>query len=263
MFKKIFKILYFLILPAGIFVLLGLAVDSNKSITSNEIHVNIDYSCGNHFISSEQIKSEIYNKIDTTDGKSLSEKSFRKIERIIDQMDFVKNSAVYRTVGGKIKADVNQRKPVARIVNNRGQSYYIDSGGKLMPLNKNYTIRTIVVSGNIELNYSPVLNLNDLSEDELKEADNLLMKDIFKIVNFIRNDNFWNAIIDHIYVSSSREFELIPKNGAHIIEFGNIDRMEQKFNKLYVFYNYGLTKTGWNKYNRINLKYKNQVVCAK
>ena len=36
-----------------------------------------------------------------------------------------------------------------------------------------------------------------------------------------------------------------------------------KFEKLKVFYRYGLGKVGWDRYSMINLKYHNQVVCTK
>jgi len=57
--------------------------------------------------------------------------------------------------------------------------------------------------------------------------------------------------------------ELIPKVGNHLIIFGDTSQMSQKFENLILFYRKGLTKVGWDKYNIINLKFKNQVVCSK
>ena len=59
------------------------------------------------------------------------------------------------------------------------------------------------------------------------------------------------------------DFELVPKVGNHKIVFGGIDNLESKFEKLMIFYKKGLSKTGWNEYSEINLKFKNQVVCTK
>ncbi len=36
-----------------------------------------------------------------------------------------------------------------------------------------------------------------------------------------------------------------------------------KFRKLKILYNEGLKYEGWNNYEKINLKYKNQVICTK
>ena len=39
--------------------------------------------------------------------------------------------------------------------------------------------------------------------------------------------------------------------------------MEEKFNKLEIFYSEGLNYVGWNKYSIIKLDYNGQVVCEK
>jgi cell division protein FtsQ len=44
---------------------------------------------------------------------------------------------------------------------------------------------------------------------------------------------------------------------------GGADNLEDKFERLFVFYRMGLNKTGWARYNIINIKFKNQVVCSK
>jgi cell division protein FtsQ len=64
-------------------------------------------------------------------------------------------------------------------------------------------------------------------------------------------------------VNGKGEFELIPRVGAHIIEFGKAEDIEEKFEKLWILYNEGFYNTGWNQYDKISLKYKNQAVCTK
>ena len=58
--------------------------------------------------------------------------------------------------------------------------------------------------------------------------------------------------------------ELYPAVGGHKIIFGTTEDMEEKFEKLKVFYKEGLSSIdSWTNYSVINLKYKNQVVCIK
>jgi hypothetical protein len=56
---------------------------------------------------------------------------------------------------------------------------------------------------------------------------------------------------------------MIPKIGSQIIEFGNAADVEEKFNKLQLFYKNVMVKTGWSKYSIINVQYKNQVVAKR
>jgi cell division protein FtsQ len=67
-----------------------------------------------------------------------------------------------------------------------------------------------------------------------------------------------------LYINTDKEIELYPAVGGHKIIFGKGDDIEEKFEKLKVFYREGLNSIdSWNKYSSINLKYKSQVVCIK
>jgi len=59
------------------------------------------------------------------------------------------------------------------------------------------------------------------------------------------------------------DFTLTPIVSRHIIEFGKAENIEAKFNKLKLFYKEGLGHHKWSKYRKINLRYKNQIVCTK
>ena len=61
----------------------------------------------------------------------------------------------------------------------------------------------------------------------------------------------------------NQEFEIIPRVGAHQILLGNAENLELKFRNLKILYEEGLAYEGWNKYEIINLKYNNQVICSK
>jgi cell division protein FtsQ len=114
----------------------------------------------------------------------------------------------------------------------------------------------LIASGNIHINYSDTLNVLELKEKTL-------LNDLYKLSEYIYNDKFLKAQIDQIYVNRHKEFELVPKVGKHLIVFGKVENIEEKFERLMKFYDEGLNKTGWNKYSIVNLKFDNQVVCTK
>jgi len=64
-------------------------------------------------------------------------------------------------------------------------------------------------------------------------------------------------------VNERHELELIPRKGNHVVLLGDTQELKEKMNKLFIFYTQGLNKIGWNNYQVINIKYKNQVVCSK
>ncbi|MDR1436585.1 MAG: cell division protein FtsQ, partial [Candidatus Symbiothrix sp.] len=66
-----------------------------------------------------------------------------------------------------------------------------------------------------------------------------------------------------IYVAPNKDIELTPRVGNHQIILGKLEDCEEHLEKLKVFYEKILNKVGWNKYSKINLKYKNQIVCTR
>ena len=132
----------------------------------------------------------------------------------------------------------------------------------IMPLSNKYTARLLVVSGALNEPYAKryAFNYNNLP-DSLTEKT--MLDDVYTIADYIDNSEFWKAQIEQIHVDKVSGFSLIPKVGNHKIVFGGTENLESKFEKLMIFYKKGLSKTGWNEYSSINLKYKNQVVCKK
>jgi cell division protein FtsQ len=76
-------------------------------------------------------------------------------------------------------------------------------------------------------------------------------------------DSTLNALIEQIYVLSNGKIQLVTKAGSHLVQFGDTTDAAEKLENLKYFYKYGLVKTGWNKYGKINLEFKNQIVCTK
>lgn len=95
-------------------------------------------------------------------------------------------------------------------------------------------------------------------------------EDFLKLINFvgwIEDEPFWSAEIVQIVAkttaSGALKLELVPRSGDHIIEFGRIENVEEKLDKLMRFYKEGLRNKGWDNYSVINIEYDGQVVCSK
>jgi cell division protein FtsQ len=73
------------------------------------------------------------------------------------------------------------------------------------------------------------------------------------------SNEFWSAQIEQIHIDQYN-MELMPKLGKHQILFGSGTRIEQKFNRLLLFYKHVLNKAGWNYYSVLDLRYDKQLV---
>jgi cell division protein FtsQ len=140
----------------------------------------------------------------------------------------------------------------------------MDLQGKLMPWSPNFTPRTLIAAGNINEKYHEWCKTNIdqiINNDTLKTST--LLDDLYALTRFILANKFWQAYTEQIFVNEKGDIELVPKVGNHKIIFGNADEIPEKFWKLKVFYKEGLNYTGWENYDTLNLKFKNQVVCTR
>lgn len=268
--KKILNISLWVVLFIGIFTLLGFIAREKNTMRCKGLEVNIDRSDNNYFILEEEIKDLFFNMGYGVDSQLISNVDTRKIERLVYNNPSAFKADVYATVDGKVKIDIKQRNPILRVFNNNGESFYIDDEGWLMPLSTKFTSRVLVANGAIDDSYSGRFKnrvdekkkaLSIIGVKEAEKAD--VLHDLFLLTKYIKENDFWNAQITQLFVNADKEIELIPRVGNHTILFGDISDMDEKFEKLMVFYQKGLKKVGWNAYSQINLKFKNQVVCKK
>lgn len=254
--NKIISTSIWIAVLAGLFVLVGFIETEHKKTTCKELKVFIDYGEAEPLISVEDLNFQVYKAFDSLVGKKLTDINSTEIENYVNNIEFIESAEVYTTITGTMKIKVLQRSPILRVINAYDQDYYIDRKGRLLPVKTGRSTRVVIASGNIPVKYSDSL---DVSVPE----NNELLNNLYILARYIRGDEFLRAQIEQIYVTKDAEFEMVPKVGRHLILFGDISGMEEKFSKLKVFYAQGMKKSGWTKYNKINLKYKNQVVCEK
>ena len=84
---------------------------------------------------------------------------------------------------------------------------------------------------------------------------------VFDLLRYIEQDDFWRAQIAHVLVREDGEVELYPQVTKQKIEFGEPKDFEEKFSKLMTFYKEILPRKGWNHYDRVNVKFKDQIIC--
>ena len=83
---------------------------------------------------------------------------------------------------------------------------------------------------------------------------------IMTLINMIRENEFWSAQIAQLDIDAKSRVTIFPQVGDEAIEFGKPDDVDTKFKKLMIFYKEILPRTGWNKYQRVNLEYEGQIV---
>ena len=256
--KRILKIFVWVIILAYIVVVPGFIVDRSGKTPCNLIDISLPDSLSSRFVTQDDILTVINKRDNQILGYPIGTIDTRKIEIRLVSHPALKKVEVYKTIGGKLHIEAIQRVPVVRIINNKGTSFYLDAEGAVVPFSKKFTPRVLVASGYIN---EPEGIKQELMMKNI-DSDNIV-KQVHELGYFISSDDFWKAQIEQIYVNKNGEFELVPRVGAYRIIFGSFDGYQEKFRKLYVLFEKGLNKVGWNKYETINLKFDGQIVCTK
>lgn len=165
-----------------------------------------------------------------------------RIERRILESGPVERTKVYKTPSGMVHIEITQKTPILRVFADGG-SYYVDEQGHAMAVSSRYAAYLPVACGKIEKTFATT--------------------DLYKFAVFLHKHDFWNNQIEQIFVYPNKEIELIPRVGDFRIFLGSLDGFEEKMDHLQLFYEQAIPKVGWDKYEMINLKYKNQIVCTK
>jgi len=162
------------------------------------------------------------------------------LESVLNSNSMIKSAEVYVTVNGEVKAEVEQRKPIARV--NTNVSYYIDDQGLYMPLSSNHSARVPLVTGFV---------------------DKKQLENVFKIADKIHNDAFLKKHIVEIHQNEDKSINLKTRVLDFEIALGQIEHLDKKINNLKAFYQKAKKDKALINYSKVNLKFDNQVVCTK
>ncbi len=223
--------------------------------------VNIDVYEDQVFLTKDDIFYRLKNQGLIGDNITFEDLKFEEIESFLSQMSEIKAVDVYVKTGNQWGINIQLKQAIARIFNLDGTSCYLDKDGALMPLSPNYSAHVITVNGYINENDFTKSVEQVINNDSLKSIE--ILDDLYAISNYVCFNKFFASQITHIYVNANKEFEMIPRVGNQRILFGKAEQIAGKFKKLEVFYKEGINHTGWEKYDTINVMYKNQVVCSK
>jgi cell division protein FtsQ len=175
-------------------------------------------------------------------GSPLDAIEVEAIEMTLAQHPLVGKAQCYKTGGDMLRINLSGKVPLVRVLNNRGQDFYVDSRGEILSQHS-LAVQLPVATGYIDRQFAS--------------------HELLEVVRAIDRSEFWKAQVEQINVNSGGQIELVPRVGDHLLILGTADNIEDKLDRLMNFYEKGLDNVGWNKYRSISVAYENQVVCKK
>lgn len=262
--KRGLKIGSWVVFTVLVFAGLYSAANRQSDTTTELPEIFIQVDGDNAFLNPTEVKGRLSRSNLIYPGQKMDKLDVAAIEKHLESMSEIRSCKVYKNLGNKWQIDIEVRRPIARIFNNNGESFYLDDLGFPMTTSPLYTARVVVVSGDIPDKKDSKSVEEIINNHTLKTK--FFLDDIYRISKYVCNDPLLSAQIGQIHREKNGDFVLIPQVGEHLIVFGSAfsdKEVAEKFEKLKVFYKEGLPFEGWNKYKEINLKFKKQVVCKK
>lgn len=211
--------------------------NSNRKIT--QLHIKFK-SENNLFITRNNVSKLLIQNDESVTNIRKEALALNRLESALNLNPMIKKAQVYVDIEGTLTAEIEQKKPIARVYTNA--SYYIDDEGSYMPLSSSYTARVPLVTGFVEKN----------------KLDN-----IFKIAKKIAEDEFLKKHIVEIRQNEDESIELKLRNREFKVQLGSLTMLDKKISNLKAFYKKALNDKIVDTYTIVNLKFDNQVVCTK
>ncbi len=255
--KRIIHTTLFVLFAAAVAGLMGFIYLEQGRQPVRDVVIHISRPSYDGFLDTTMIRQAVILS-DSLQNVKIKDLPLRKIEQSVFNNPYTEEVDVFVNIDNELVVNVKEKTPVLRVFNKNNTGFYIDNKGKIIPLSKHYSPRVLIANGYFNVHYQK--GHPDVFDSVYRKTP---LPDLYRLTQLIGKNNFLNAQISQVYVNSRGEFDLVPELGNHLIRLGTMDRAGQKLKKLELFYKKALINEGWDKYEIINLKYKNQVVCEK
>lgn len=229
-------------LPFLVLVITSLFAFTNSKNSRREIKaVNIVFKGDQKlFLTTENVSKLLIQNQEVVMNKPKEIIDLNLLETALKTNQIIKSAEVHLSVVGVLTAEIEQKRPIARV--NTNASYYIDDQGTFMPLSSNYSARVPLITGAIN-------------------KKNTLQ--ILPVAKMIDEDAFLKSHVIEMILNHDNTVDLRFRSYDFKIHLGTLKQLDKKINNLKAFYQKAYRDSTLQKYSLVNLKFDNQVICTK
>lgn len=243
MIKLILKWLILLALLSYIAIASMWAIDYAEQQTLDDIVINIDKNSPTKFVTKEGVVQKLGKTADKIKHTPIAELYIEKLERQLSQDNSFENVECYITSDNKLQIDIVPMIPEIRVFSPDGKSYYINKDGKRIDTGNEFFMDVPVVTGNFDQKFPA--------------------KNILPVTRHIAADDYLKNLITMIEVKSATNILLYPCIKGQVINIGDTTELTKKFDNLTLFYRKVMNHKGWETYDTISVKFRNQIVATR
>ncbi len=234
----------------GVSFLIAFSERKQGGVACKDIVIELENDRENHFMDEADVMRLVETNNRTLIGTNTNRIDLRTIESKLKYDKHILDAQLFCDLKGNLVVRVVLRRPVARIVQEDAPDAYIAEDGTVMPVSEKFASRVLLISGGY---VKKLLESEDLSKTV--EGQQLM-----ETIQLINENSFWRAQVAQLDIDNDGKVTIYPQVTGQRIEFGRLEDVEIKFEKLMIFYKEILPQRGWTKYHRVNLEYAGQVI---
>jgi cell division protein FtsQ len=245
--KKIISTLLWSLTAITIVVLLLASVNRVNNTLVSDVKVIWADGSTHQFLSINEVKN-IIGANNIVNKQPVSSVDTKMIEQNLVNNPWIESAEVYFDRFGSLNIVLNEEEPIVRVLNDDGETFYLNKTGAYLPFVLSKTVRLPVLSG---------LKLGDLNANKSKGVMATL------VASKIINSEFWNAQVQMIGMDKDNKFTLYPTVGNHTIIIGDTSNLDTKLARLEKYYTVMATKIGVDQFKTLDAQYANQIVAVR
>ena len=247
--RKVKQIAGYMTLGLILVGFIGFVEKRTQEKTYQGLEINLKAVSGLYFVEEKEIISIVSSAFpELKPGLPMKEIPLGDVEKRLEAHPFIKHADASLGQKGIVSLTLEQHEPIARIARPNAADGYITTEGLIIPTSPSYTSRVLILEGE---------HMEKLMDKGTQDQ----MPELMPLIQYITKDEFWNAQITELEIRKRNDIRLHQQVGKQVIEFGDALDFESKFQRIEVLYKEILPRKGWNAYERISVKFKNQIVC--
>ena len=230
------------ILVVYIFVMLPITASMAANDTLSGFRITLIDSINSGFVSEQNVAKQCGDINRWITSRRCADINLDSLERSLQQCDQFEHVNVYISNNRKLVIEIAPMSPVARVFDN-GLSYYVNREGKRISAEPRFHIDVPVVIGHFTAQ-RPVTRL-------------------LPLLDYIAQNPDTDALVSTVKQQSNGDIIVVPTIRGHVINLGDSSIIDNKFQRLFTFYNKVMPVRGWETYDTISVKWRGSIVATR
>lgn len=243
MWKTILKVLICVLLIGYVSVAFALARLENSRRTCAGIDLRIEGSSIPDSVMRQGVNSQLRKYKHKIQGEKIGNINLQQLEDYLSAFSNFESVECSFNPDSRLRITITPIKPEVRVFASDGSSFYINRYGKRIDADAEFYIDV------------PVLLASQTGRDHIAAA--------LPVIRYVNSDSELKSLIAAYKVDGPHDVILIPRIHGHVVNFGDSTRLDDKRSAILAAYRQVLPVKGWNMYDTISVKFKNQIVATR